>query len=173
MNGKVESLTIENWDENQTGLIVDENENWLLVKHIAGDYVIDGYRIYRKDYIAHRENGDNEKKIERVFRLRNIRANIPEGFIFSDPEGLLRWCQEVFGLFEFQDDTQDELFYGRINSIEESILIIDFIDASGITEKEYDFEFDLDAIRAISFSSDYFESIRVLWIDENKVTLTP
>ncbi len=52
-------------------------------------------------------------------------------------------------------------------------LIIDFIDSKGRVEENYDYEFEIDQIRTISFQSDYFYSIQALWMDENNITPTP
>lgn len=165
----VESFEVEGWEEKQTGLVVLENEEWLLVKDIPVDYVVDGYKIYKKQFINNRLQEDNEKKIERVLKLKGVEANAPEGLTLGSVAEILAWCEARFGLFEFQDGEDDELFYGRINTIEGRSLIIDSIKTDGKTEFEFDCEFDMDEIRVITFESDYFNSIRLLWEDENRL----
>ena len=39
---KIEAFKIKGWSVKETGLVVAENEDWLLVKHIPIDYVVDG-----------------------------------------------------------------------------------------------------------------------------------
>ena len=163
----VESFEVVGWDELQTGVTLLENNDWLLVKHIPVDYVLDGFKLYNKNFIKRRINSDAERFIERVFHLRNITVDFPQNFEFSDTIGLLQWSQNKFGLFEFQDDDETALSYGRINRVVGNTLIIDFIDSKGQTEEEYYYEFEIDEIRTISFDSDYFNSIKVLWMDEN------
>jgi len=34
---KVETFKIDNWEKNQTGLVVAEDKNWVLVRHIPSD----------------------------------------------------------------------------------------------------------------------------------------
>lgn len=163
----VESFEIEGWEHLQTGITLAENENWLLVKHIPIDYLIDGYKIYKKNFIKRRINSANERNIERVHILRNTIIEKPDDFEFSDTIGLLKWSQNKYGFFEFQDDEEDALFYGNIKSVIGNTLLINFIDKKGEIDKEFDYEFEIDKIITIAFGSDYFHSIRVLWMDKN------
>jgi|TARA_B110000908_G_C10074381_1_gene366583 hypothetical protein len=56
---KIESYKIKGWKETETGIVISENEDWLLVNHIV-DYVLDGFKLYRKSYIKKRISGDSE-----------------------------------------------------------------------------------------------------------------
>ena len=59
---KVETYRVTGWEDVERGLIVAENDEWLLVKHIPIDYIVDGYKLYRKAFIASRESGKAAKK---------------------------------------------------------------------------------------------------------------
>ena len=71
-------------------------------------------------------------------------------------------------VFSFQMDDDNAVFFGQVNRVEKNLLVIDFVYSDGKVEPDYDFEFDLDEIRAIAFGNDYFDSIRLLYLDENK-----
>ena len=113
---RVETFQMIDWEEPEVGLLIDENEEWLLVKHIPVDYVIDGYKVFKKEFIESRDRGENEQKIEKVLHLKKVDINKPDGFEFSDAAGLLQWVESTYGLFEIQDD-ESELTYGRICKI--------------------------------------------------------
>lgn len=164
---KVERFTIKDWEKEQIGLIISENQDWVLVKDIPVDYVVDGYRIYKKVFIENRCSGAVEQKIEQVLRLKQISVIEPKDFVFSDTIGLLKWVEKNYDIIEFQDDIDDELFYGKINTIDGDDLMIDFIKADGLVEKKYDYQFNIPKIRVISFDTDYHWSIRLLWKDRN------
>ncbi len=163
---RVERFEIQDWEEPQTGLLLAENEEWVLVKHIPVDFVVDGYKLYKKQFILSRSNGAEEQLIARVLKLKNETTALPERFEFQATADVLRWSQREFDLFEFQDEDETELFYGRINRLEKSDLIIDMVLSDGTLEIDYDIVFDISAIRAITFGSDYFNSIRLLYNDE-------
>ena len=80
----------------------------------------------------------------------------------------IKWCEDTYGIFEFQDMNEKELFYGKINRIKKNKFIIDMVLSDGKIEKEYDYEFSLNKIRVITFETDYFESIKLLMQDELK-----
>lgn len=63
---KVETYKIAGWKEKETGLLISENEDWILVKHIPVDYVIDGFKLYRKKAVKKRKSKTKEGKISRV-----------------------------------------------------------------------------------------------------------
>lgn len=165
---RVERFEIQDWEEPQTGLLLAENEEWVLVKHIPVDFFVDGYKLYKKQFILSRSNGAEEQLIERVLKLKNETTALPERFEFQATADVLRWSEREFDLFEFQDEDETELFYGRINRLEKSDLIIDMVLSDGTLELDYDIVFNIDAIRAITFGSDYFNSIRLLYNDEIK-----
>jgi hypothetical protein len=165
---KVERYKIKGWREEEKGLLINENNEWILIKHIPADYIIDGYKLYRKMFIQKRKHTKKEARTERVLMLKGIEEDGPAGFQFKDVVETLKWSQQTYGLFEFQDQNQTELFYGTINHIKDNLLIIDMIKANGKEKKAFNYDFGLDEIRVITFETDYFESIRLLWNDENK-----
>jgi len=154
---KVETYKIKGWKETETGLLIAENKKWILVKHIPGDYVVDGYKLYRKKFVKKRTSKSAEKNIRQVLKLKKVKAKMPKKFKFK-----FRLLERNYGLFEFQDHIQSELFYGKISKIKNRKLTIDMIGPDGKIEKNYDFKFPLRNIRSITFKTDYFESIRLL-----------
>ncbi|MEW7279500.1 hypothetical protein ABW636_12975 [Aquimarina sp. 2201CG1-2-11] len=164
---KVETYKIAGSKEKETGLLITENEDWILVKHIPVDYVVDGFKLYRKSAIKKRKSKSKENKITRVLTLKKIDTNIPEGFTFTSPIKTLQWCENKYGLFEFQD-SDATLFYGKLNQSENSDFCIDTIDADGVIEKEYDYQFPEEEVEVITFETDYFESVRLLMNDQLK-----
>ncbi|WP_108866201.1 hypothetical protein [Aquimarina aquimarini] len=167
---KVETYKITGWQDKETGLLIDENEEWILVKHIPVDYVIDGFKLYRKSAIKKRKSKTKQDKIARVLKLKNIESTPPDTFRFANILDILKWSEEKYGLFEFQD-YHAELFYGKLNTEKENIFTIDLITPNGNIKKEYEYDFLTDDIIAITFETDYFESIRLLMNDQQKKEL--
>jgi len=165
---KVESYKIKGWKEKETGVLISENEDWILVNHIPADYALDGFKLYRKRFVKKRISETSEKQIERVLNLKGKKAPELKEFVFNNVLETLKWSEKKYGLFEFQDKAETELFYGKINRTENDILIIDMVKSNGQIEIDYDFEFSLNKIRSITFETDYFESIRLLMADERK-----
>jgi len=163
---KVEKFILTNWTEAEEGLLIAENAEWVLVKHIPTDYIIDGYRLYKKDLIEKRLNTVEEKQIEKVLKLKGIDTDLPNNFEFCSTIKLLQWIEKHYGIFEFQDDDEDELVYGKVNKLIGDKLVIKMINADGSVEKDYNYEYNINDIRIISFASDYNLSIELLWKDK-------
>ncbi|MEO0468249.1 MAG: hypothetical protein AAF206_01415 [Bacteroidota bacterium] len=169
MNLQVESVALRDWEDSLSGLLIAENDDWLLLHYIPVDYVLDGYKIIRKSVIESRQRDEKHQLVEKVFRLRGVHTHPPLGFQFSEVEHMLHWVEQRFGFFEFQDDEEDEVLYGKVSQIdEERDLSIDFVDAEGQQINDYEAIFELDSIRIISFDSDYFNAIHLLWQDNQQ-----
>lgn len=170
---KVETFKLKGWKDKSVGLVVSENKDWILVRHIPVDYVIDGYKLYLKEYIKSRKSKSKEAHIERVLKLKKINKSIPAGFKFGSTIEILKWLENEYGLFEFQDCSEDELFYGKMNEVKDNSLTIDMIKTKGKIDRNYDYKFMIDKIRIITFGTDYFDSIRLLMEDELKTNNRP
>ncbi|WP_299121890.1 hypothetical protein [uncultured Tenacibaculum sp.] len=159
---KVEDYLIKDWEERETGVFLKENEDWILIKSIPVDFQVDGYKLLRKKYLKERRENTN-KSLKKVLELKRLKFEEPVGFKFMSPFEFLKWSEKEYGCFEFQDDIEDELFYGVIQKSKEKSFFIDFIKSDGTVDLDFDFEFSEEDIRVISFGSDYFESISLLY----------
>jgi hypothetical protein len=159
---------LKDWEDQETGLIIEENDEWVLVKHIPIDFVVDGYKLIKKEFIESRTHSEKLSLVEKVLALKGIGEGKPESFSFGDTTSILRWVEKKYGLFEFQDHDPSEVFYGRINRIENESLILDSITVNGELVGEYNYEFEIEQIRVISFETDYFNSIKLLMEDKMK-----
>ncbi|MFK8101255.1 MAG: hypothetical protein AB8G15_01975 [Saprospiraceae bacterium] len=162
----VETYKIAGWKQKEKGLLIAENEDWVLVKSIVGEFAIDGYKLYAKSFLTSRKTKKRDKLIARVLQLKKVKVALPDGFEFGNRVALLQWSEQQYGLFEFQEESEEELFYGKINHIIGNYLTIDMITAKGEIEQAYEYQFPISNIRAITFASDYFNSIRLLMLDE-------
>lgn len=159
---KVETYKVKGWDDLETGLLVDENEDWILIKQIPIDYLVDGYKLIRKKHVVKRIEKTDEKQIKKALKLKGVKAKAPKGFKFGTALEMLQWSQRKYGLFEFQDHLEGELFYGQIAEYSKKELVINAVDAEGDLDKDFDIIFSLKKIRTIAFESDYFKTIALM-----------
>ncbi|MBL1280664.1 MAG: hypothetical protein COA33_010340 [Fluviicola sp.] len=158
----IETYKINGWEDEETGILLYENDDWILVKHIPIDYQIDGYKIYCKKWIDARKSGLKEKQIKHVLKLKNVDSAIPSGLKLDNTHSILNQIEKKLGLVEFQDSDSDDLFYAKNINIHGDEFSIDMVDSKGVLEKCYDYRFSFNEIRSIAFKSDYFESIVLL-----------
>ena len=111
---RVEYVQLAGWKADVVGLWLAENEDWLLLRQIPVDYVVDGYVLLAKEHIVSREPKRGRKQVEQVLRLKNVKAELPPNFAFQKTVEMLRWVEQQHGLIEFTDQ-EDCAFFGWIN----------------------------------------------------------
>lgn len=169
----VYSFEIDNWEERwETGIILQENEQWVLLANIPADYIIDGYKLIVKNHITYKYREDNEKTHERYFKLKNISIPpVPKDFVFDkDIITMLSWIQDRYTFFEFKDYDEYESFTGRLKTInrEKELFTIDFLFNDGTIDTEYDTEFFVDEISVICFDTHYLHALTFLYEEAKK-----
>ncbi len=166
---KVFSFKIKRWKERLRGRIIAESENWILIESIPVDYAVDGYKFLNKKFINSTNRGAFEEQIELVLKLKNVKRTLFRIENLQTELDVMEWVEKKFELFEFQDNEQNALFIGKKNRIEkDKYLVINAITTEGIVDYDFDVKFKIKKIRVISFESDYFQSIRLLWKYNNQ-----
>jgi hypothetical protein len=165
---KVESYHLHNWEEEETGILLAENDDWILIHSIPNDYALDGYKVIRKSAIAERVNGLDELLVERVLRLKEVTAEVLGKFEFGTALQMIRWVESEYDLFELQDHDEEDCVYGQVKDADEGFVELHWVEPDGTIDHEAEFEIELDMIRIIAFNSDYHYSVRLLWQDNQK-----
>jgi len=167
----VERIKVKGWKGKERGLILAENEEWLLVQCIPVDYLLDGYKLYRKDSVLKRSTKSDEEMIAHVFGLKKLSNKAPTGFKLGSIESMLGWIEKKHGLFELQMKREEELFFGKLVEMEEEDLVVQLLAFDGSEDEENEYLFASKKIRAISFGSDYADSLRLLMEEQSQKTL--
>lgn len=162
----VESYKIKGWKNQPCGLFVDENEDWILIRNIEVDYMLDGYLLINKNHLEKRTTKGEEKRIKKVLKLKNEKAVAPSGFKFKSALGMMLWSEKVNGLIEFNDKEEGQTFYSYLNRYSKKSFIIDLVDVDGNLDEDFPYEFQFKKIRTIGFGSDYYNSIVLLLEDK-------
>jgi len=158
---QLEKFKIKGWKKKEIGIVISENDEWILTQSIT-DYAIDGFKLYSKKHIKKRVALSEDDPLMIVLNHKKPNIGILKSFHFGSVLETLKWSERKYGLFEFQDDDQSELFYGKLNRSDDYYFVIDMIKTHGKIEIDYDYEFVLNKIRVITFETDYFNSIIIL-----------
>ncbi|MDR3287356.1 MAG: hypothetical protein LBT27_07930 [Prevotellaceae bacterium] len=65
------TISLKKWSEKKQGFFLSENQDWILIKSLFSDYIMDGETIINKVYIDSIERGNDEKFIEAVLIANN------------------------------------------------------------------------------------------------------
>lgn len=152
------------------GLWVAENEEWLLLRCIPVDYVVDGYVLVVKQHIVSRKPQRGRKQLEQVLRLKGIKAEAPPGFVFPETIEMLRWVEQRYGLVEFTDKEQCT-FLGWVRAADAVHLWFDSLSPDGTLFLDKDDLFVISEIQLICLDADYFNSLKLLWQHKSRQKL--
>ena len=104
----VEDYLIEDWDEAETGVLLEENEDWVLIKSIQ----VDGYKLINKACIENRFTNTN-KALKKVLELRKLVFQKPKGFEFkTDSVAMLKWVESPTDVLNFKMLRKTSCFMG-------------------------------------------------------------
>ncbi|AUC16002.1 hypothetical protein BTO06_12925 [Tenacibaculum sp. SZ-18] len=160
---RIENYKIADWEVLETGVFLDENEGWILIKSIPSDYQLDGFKLLNKNHIVEISKVENSSVIQKVIELKEIKVQNPNDFKFDNTIEILKRLEAKYGCFEFQDEVEEELFYGTLGEYDDKSFSIDFIKSDGTIDLDFDEVFEMKDIRTISFESNYFNSISLLY----------
>ncbi|MGI4872539.1 MAG: hypothetical protein ACRYFX_15350 [Janthinobacterium lividum] len=161
---RVEYVQLAGWKAGKVGLWLAENEEWVLLREIPVDYVVDGYVLLAKEHILSRKPKRGRKQVEQVLQLKGIKAELPPKFTFLETVEMLRWVEQQYGLVEFTDQ-EDCAFFGWVNEADAVHFWIDSLTPKGTVDlcTTKDKPYVLSEIQTISFGADYFNSLKLIW----------
>jgi hypothetical protein len=169
---RVEYVQLAGWKADEVGLWVAENEDWLLLRRIPTDYVVDGYVLIVKEHIASRKPHRNRKQVEQVLELKGVQPVAPPGFAFLKLVDMMRWVEQHYGLVEFTDE-EECTFFGWVNEADAVHLWVDTL-SPNCTRRIRDNgnpPFVLSEIQCVRFDTDYFNSLKLLWQHKSRQKL--
>jgi hypothetical protein len=168
----VEYVQLAGWEIDQVGLWLAENEEWLLLRQIPVDYVVDGYLLLAKAHIISRKPAKYRVQTEQILKLKGIKAEAPVGFQLSDTIEMLRWIEQHYGLFEFADE-EETIFLGWVSKADPVHFWIDFLTPRGTLDAsdEEDKPFLISEVQFIRFDTDYANFLKLLWQHKQRLKL--
>src|SRR5690606_15426968 len=87
--------------EVESGLLIDFNDEWILLKSNPVDYIIDGYCIIRNKNISKIISDDKTKKIEKAIILKNMSVSENDKIPINDIKTTFEELNKRFGIFQF------------------------------------------------------------------------
>ena len=153
---------IKGWRGRISGMVLAQDKQWILIHFNPTDFLLDGFKLLRRDHIASAKRSKAALRKELVTKLKNL--DLPNHWknlnTTSTPE-LLKSVEQRFGLIQFED-SDDEILIGRIKMVANDSFNIDYLDRKGHWTRDYDDVFSLEAIDVITFETDYLKSLKLL-----------
>ena len=162
---RAEYIKLVGLEDYVVGLLLAENDDWLLMRKLPEDYVADGYILVAKAHIEARGVDQKRRQITRVLKLKGITTEIPIGFTFGSPMSMMRWIEQCYKLFQIQDE-EDTCFCGQLRDCEEEGFRIKALSPRAKMDLDYNNWFKWSDLMTIEFGTDYLCSLILLWEDK-------
>ncbi len=143
-----------------TGILLEYNEEWTLLRYNPIDYLLDGFVILRNKHVMGYSRGTSEKFTEKVIAKKNYKILPQNAISLTDVPGILQQITETYGLVMFQLKAERKCYVGKFVSYEERRLKIKNLDARARWTGERNFR--PGDIRTIEFDTDYLNSLKLV-----------
>ncbi|MFL5764595.1 MAG: hypothetical protein ACJ77K_11690 [Bacteroidia bacterium] len=145
------------------GIVMQDADDWILLRSNPADYVIDGYTIVRKHSIKNIIREDKEKWIEKVIKLKKVKA-LRHKIPLDNLEEILETLTKKFGIFIVYTKEQGVCWLGKLNTINEKTLVID--DLTPKAKWDGQMKFKTKEIIMVEFDTDYVNSLKLVLKNE-------
>ncbi|KOS05476.1 hypothetical protein AM493_05105 [Flavobacterium akiainvivens] len=154
-------ITIEFKDRESSisGFLLDYSEEWILLQYNPQDYIIDGYILIRNSNIDDIFREEPEDFTEKVIRLKGFIPGKLEKLPLTDTVSLIEALNNRFGIFSLYKKSETSTYPGRLLSIDQETLTLEWLDTKARWTEERVFK--LKKIRVIEFNTDYLISLKI------------
>ncbi len=159
--GEFVSISFSDRKQSISGLLIDYNDEWTLLKYNPVDYVIDGYVIIRHKNIAFAARGVKEKFKEKIIKLKKITVTDKDKIPISSIDVILKYLSKNFGVFTLYTKSEAACYLGRLESIDDKELILKYLNPEGKWEGKK--QFTPNKIRVMEFDNDYINSLKLIF----------
>jgi hypothetical protein len=146
--------------ESISGFIIDYSEDWILLKLNPVDYLIDGYTIVKNKNIKSFNRTEREEFAEKVMKLKKFSFNSDNKIPLNNLPSILEFLTTNYGIFQIATKRESASYLGRLVTIDDKELVIDFLDTRGKWSNEI--SFNPKKIRVIEFDTDYINSLKLI-----------
>lgn len=154
-------ISIEFTDRKNTvsGFLLDYSDLWILLQSNPVDFIIDGYILVRVKNIDDVYQEESDEFTEKVIRLKGFIPTYTDKLPLNDTTEVFKLINERHGIFSFYKKSETTLYPGRLLTIDEETLSIEWIDTRGKWTEERSFK--VAKIRTVEFGNDYLNSLKI------------
>lgn len=151
------SIKIKDRKRSETGILIAEGEDWILIKSLFIDYIMDGYKLINKRYIVSINRDEEDIFTEKVLRVNN-RVDYDTRKIPLETKSLFKYLEKEQTVFDISTTSEDSIYIGKIQKLLVHSFYLKLLGTKGkwLDGSEL---FRMKSIRVISFDTDYIKSL--------------
>lgn len=142
------------------GILLDTTDNWLLLKYIPVDYVIDGVLIVNKRYVIGIKESQDQDLTEKVLRLKKVDF-YEKSFVGTGSfRELYLYFLQSKQLVQISLADESVTYIGRVIKVNENSFRCQLVGVMGQWTNEVTFNYA--SVRMLGLHNDYVESLTLL-----------
>lgn len=154
---KLYTISIKGFKDNIKGIVLKDSEEWVMLKGLFTDYMLDGIYFINKKYILLANRGKNE-----IFTEEVLKASGKWNFIYDEniplsTDLLFPWLKDTQQVFQFFQRDDLACYIGKIQRLLQKTFYLKYINPEGIWEEEM--LFHISPIKCIEIDTDYVSSL--------------
>jgi hypothetical protein len=149
-----------------TGFLIDYSDDWILLRNNPVDYILDGYVILKNKNIEVVNRDPDIAFTEKVIRLKGLKTNAEDIIPIRDLNSILTFISNKYGIFQIAKKSAKSAYLGKLITLTDEELTIDFLDTRGQFGGELNF--NPEKIRVIEFDTDYINSLKLVVSEDLK-----
>jgi hypothetical protein len=158
MKNSMYSFKIKGFINQPRGIFLQEGEDWLLIKSLFTDYMLNGYQLLNKKYIVSISQSKDDIFTEKVL-VANRKSNIQVTDFALSMSALFEYLLKQNIVFSIQTNKSDRINIGCIDKLNDKSIFVTPINPEGIWEEKRYYTFRKEFIRIIEFDTDYINSL--------------
>ncbi len=154
------SFKIKDRKRLESGILLVEGEDWVLISSIFSDYIVDGYMLINKKYITSIHRTEKEMFTEKVLKASDKTDIVPYIDIpHLSIDSLFKWLEDKHIVFQIDNRDENQCWIGKILDSTKKSIFLTPLTPKGEWDKSLYYAFRKANIRIISFNSDYINSL--------------
>lgn len=155
---KLYSISIKNRKEKVVGIIEQEGEEWILLKAIFTDYIMDGRKLICKKYISSINRSEKDIFKENVLRSAKKWDNYREIKIPLSTDLLFDFLNKEQKVFQISLRDESVCYLGKIEKLLGKSFYLKPLTPRGKWQEE-NLLFRIGSVRIIDIDTDYISSL--------------
>ena len=160
---KLITLKIRRFKELITGILIGSGTMWSLIRLNVVDYVLDGFQLTNKKYVAYERQIKESTMLYRILSIKNRAEDIPlirDANILDDNQLLFSYLKRNKLLVAVCLHREDILYVGKIKNVGHKSFNIDLYDIE--LQKCGNKNIEFAKVRYLQIHTDYLDSLLLL-----------
>jgi hypothetical protein len=145
--------------DNISGIVLDYNDNWTLLRDCSWDYQLDGYTIFKNDRVEYLY-GDFEKRATKILKLKGYNFKKEPKIPIDNLASIFNFISKKYKLIQLDTRKGDACDVVSYLGEDNSLYLFDELTTNA--KWRYKLKLPEKECRFISFDNDYLNSLKLI-----------